>query len=116
MNFLEFQIHGDTTLNGNYFGATIWSGKIVPSLPVLFTTYIFPHHMNVCRYVLTDDLAKWLTIDEKTGAVKSVKQMDRESPYVHNSVYTVKVLAIDDGKLTKLNVLHKILLPAYDLQ
>lgn len=53
--------------------------------------------MNIYRYVLVDDHAQWLTIDEKTGAVKSVKHMDRESPHVHDSIYTVKVLAIDDG-------------------
>ncbi|XP_062397731.1 cadherin-like protein 26 isoform X2 [Sardina pilchardus] len=50
------------------------------------------------RFELVEDHADWLSIDEKTGVVTSVKTMDRESKYVHNSIYTVKVLAIDDGK------------------
>ncbi|XP_041114371.1 cadherin-like protein 26 [Polyodon spathula] len=44
------------------------------------------------------DPAKWLTIDKNTGEVTAIAEMDRESPYVNNSIYSVIVLAIDDGK------------------
>ncbi|KAL2103636.1 hypothetical protein ACEWY4_000504 [Coilia grayii] len=63
------------------------------------------------RYKLIDDPEKWLSIDEKTGVVTTVKAMDRESPNVHKSVYTVHVLAIDDGKppATGTSTLHIVL-------
>ncbi|XP_033884477.3 cadherin-like protein 26 [Acipenser ruthenus] len=44
------------------------------------------------------DPAKWLTVDKNTGEVTVIAEMDRESPYVNNSIYSVIVLAIDDGK------------------
>ncbi|XP_041081276.1 cadherin-like protein 26 isoform X2 [Polyodon spathula] len=44
------------------------------------------------------DPAKWLTIDKNTGEVTAISEMDRESPSVNNSIYSVIVLAIDDGK------------------
>ncbi|KAK6471776.1 cadherin-like protein 26 [Huso huso] len=44
------------------------------------------------------DPAKWLTVDKNTGEVTAIAEMDRESPYVNNSIYSVIVLAVDDGK------------------
>lgn len=54
------------------------------------------------RYRVVHDPAGWVNVDENTGLVTAVKELDRESPYVNNSVYSVIVHAVDDGKF-----LHK---------
>ncbi|XP_029469857.1 LOW QUALITY PROTEIN: cadherin-like protein 26 [Rhinatrema bivittatum] len=55
------------------------------------------HASTQIRYKIIQDPAGWVTIDEKTGVITSVKELDRESPYVNNSVYSIIVYAVDDG-------------------
>ncbi|KAM4623105.1 cadherin-like protein 26 [Discoglossus pictus] len=52
---------------------------------------------NKIRYKIASDPAGLVTIDEKTGVVTTVKELDRESPYVNQTLYTIVVHAIDDG-------------------
>ncbi|KYO42009.1 cadherin-like protein 26 [Alligator mississippiensis] len=52
---------------------------------------------NKMKYRVVHDPAGWVNVDENTGLVTAVKELDRESPYVNNSVYSVIVHAVDDG-------------------
>ncbi|XP_014704681.1 cadherin-like protein 26 isoform X2 [Equus asinus] len=49
------------------------------------------------RYKLVHDPANWVTVDERSGAVITRKEIDRESPYVNDSFYIIIVHAVDDG-------------------
>ncbi|XP_053309869.1 cadherin-like protein 26 [Spea bombifrons] len=52
---------------------------------------------NRIRYEIAHDPAGWATVDKNTGEIRTLKELDRESPEVKDSVYTIIVNAIDDG-------------------
>uniref|UniRef100_A0AAA9SIX3 Cadherin-13 n=1 Tax=Bos taurus TaxID=9913 RepID=A0AAA9SIX3_BOVIN len=49
------------------------------------------------RYSVYKDPAGWLNINPINGTVDTTALLDRESPFVHNSVYTALFLATDSG-------------------
>ncbi|XP_070657450.1 cadherin-like protein 26 isoform X6 [Bos indicus] len=49
------------------------------------------------RYKLAYDPANWVSIDERSGVVITVKPVDRESPHVNDSIYVIIAHAVDDG-------------------
>ncbi|XP_075701573.1 cadherin-like protein 26 isoform X2 [Rhinoderma darwinii] len=53
---------------------------------------------NNIKYFLENDTADWLNVNEDTGVLTTKDELDRESDYVKNSKYIVKVLAVDDGE------------------
>lgn len=50
------------------------------------------------RYEPAYDPASWVTVDELSGIVTTMQQIDRESPYGNHSFYTIILQAVDDGK------------------
>ncbi|XP_040890662.1 cadherin-like protein 26 [Toxotes jaculatrix] len=55
-------------------------------------------HARDFEYKVGSDPAGWVTVDPHTGDITTVKTPDRESPHVINGVYTILVLAVDDGE------------------
>ncbi|XP_015681235.1 cadherin-like protein 26 [Protobothrops mucrosquamatus] len=49
------------------------------------------------KYKVVSDPGGWVTIDENSGIVTAAKTLNRESPFVNNSMYTIVIHAIDDG-------------------
>ncbi|KGL76568.1 Cadherin-13, partial [Tinamus guttatus] len=49
------------------------------------------------RYSVFKDPAGWLEINPTNGTIGTTAVLDRESPYVHNNIYTAQFLAIDSG-------------------
>lgn len=65
--------------------------------------FVFTPHPRcpsyVIRYEILDDPANLVTVDKKTGEVKTVKQIDRESLFLNGTdVYTFLIGVIDNGK------------------
>ncbi|XP_054464733.1 cadherin-like protein 26 [Anoplopoma fimbria] len=53
---------------------------------------------NTFIYKKGHDPADWITVDPKNGKITTIKSFDRESEYVKDNVYMVKILAIDNGQ------------------
>lgn len=49
-------------------------------------------------FVKGEDKNNWVTVDSKTGQVSVAKAMDRESPFVKNSTYSVIMYVVENGK------------------
>ncbi|XP_024147802.1 cadherin-like protein 26 [Oryzias melastigma] len=50
------------------------------------------------RYLKGKDPANWVTVDPISGTLKTLSNLDRESPFVTNGVYVVTICAVDDGE------------------
>ncbi|XP_049436322.1 cadherin-13-like isoform X4 [Epinephelus fuscoguttatus] len=57
-----------------------------------------PDTTNTVVYRKGDDPAGWITVDTKTGKITTTKIIDRESSFVKNNIYTVTILAVDNGQ------------------
>ncbi|XP_070824608.1 cadherin-like protein 26 [Chaetodon trifascialis] len=53
---------------------------------------------NTFVYSKGHDPAGWITVDPVTGKITTAKGFDRESAFVNNSIYTVTIHAVDNGK------------------
>lgn len=56
-----------------------------------------PIFLSPLRYSKLSDPANWLRIDPNTGRIKTIAILDRESPFVKNSLYNATFLATDSG-------------------
>ncbi|XP_034550695.1 cadherin-4-like [Notolabrus celidotus] len=54
---------------------------------------------NKIQYRKENDIADWIIVDSKTGKVTTSKSLDRESAFVKNNTYIVKILAADNGMI-----------------
>ncbi|EPQ05455.1 Cadherin-13 [Myotis brandtii] len=67
------------------------------------------------RYSVYKDPAGWLNINPINGTVDTTAVLDRESPFVHNSVYTALFLAIDSDTHALVSLLQNLNKANYQL-
>uniref|UniRef100_A0A0S7EN94 CADH2 n=1 Tax=Poeciliopsis prolifica TaxID=188132 RepID=A0A0S7EN94_9TELE len=73
-------------------------GMLPESTLTMFTAQDPDRFMQqTIRYSKLSDLANWLRIDPSTGRISTIAILDRESPYVKNSLYNATFLATDNG-------------------
>ncbi|XP_037537239.1 cadherin-2 [Nematolebias whitei] len=73
-------------------------GMIPESTLTTFTAQDPDRYMQQSlRYSKLSDPANWLRIDPYTGRITTIAILDRESPYVKNSLYNATFLATDSG-------------------
>ncbi|XP_072135706.1 cadherin-like protein 26 [Mobula birostris] len=70
-------------------------GRVLGKFNAYDTDKFYKHSI---KYYKGDEPAGWVTVDSETGVVTTVKELDRESPYVNNSVYVFTVHAIEFGE------------------
>ncbi|XP_078275344.1 cadherin-like protein 26 [Rhinoraja longicauda] len=71
-------------------------GKVLGSFNASDTDTFYKHSI---KYFRAFEPAEWVDVDPNTGVVTTVKELDRESPYVNKSVYTFTVHAIEEGEI-----------------
>ncbi|XP_051887258.1 cadherin-like protein 26 [Pristis pectinata] len=71
-------------------------GKVLGRFNAYDTDTFYKHSI---KYYRGHEPAEWVTVDSETGVVTTVKELDRESPYVNNSVYTFTVYAVEDDDI-----------------
>uniref|UniRef100_G1TL92 Cadherin-13 n=1 Tax=Oryctolagus cuniculus TaxID=9986 RepID=G1TL92_RABIT len=85
----SFEIHTNPQTNEGML-------SVVKLLTVNATDPDSLQHQTI-RYSVYKDPAGWLNINPINGTVDTTAVLDRESPFVHNSVYTALFLAVDSG-------------------
>ncbi|KAK7945590.1 hypothetical protein WMY93_001318 [Mugilogobius chulae] len=63
-------------------------------------------HQNI-RYSKLSDPAQWLRIDPNTGRITTMAVLDRESPFVKNSLYNATFLASDNETRAQRHQHHR---------
>ncbi|XP_078731925.1 cadherin-13-like isoform X1 [Lampetra fluviatilis] len=79
--------------------AITWRENAAPGTTLLSLNATDPDraHKQTVRYAVLSDPANWLSVVPTSGQVRTLKRLDRESPFVNNSRYTAVFTATDNG-------------------